>query len=171
MELDKNTLKALASDRKAAILKSLKDRRKTVAELSKELNLAPSTTTEHVKHLESLQLIRRIKSENKWVYFELADKGKSLVIPSYSTRIVLMLSLSFIMIIIGFAGLFMSGTRQSLASNSYDTKAAEAILSTNQQIPINISPSIFPDALFYILILIGIIILLYITWRLPRQKK
>ena len=76
MELSKKDLKTLLCDSRIKILKSLKERRKTVAELSRELNLSKSTIHEHLMKLMEIGFVERKNNTNrKWVYYELTEKG------------------------------------------------------------------------------------------------
>ena len=102
MEIDRKTLKALAADTRLDILKSLGNRRKTPSELSKELNLATSTVTEHLDKLEEAGLIEREETGHKWIYYNLTAKGSSLVKPKIPMNFVIVLS---VCIIVFFAGL------------------------------------------------------------------
>jgi len=102
MEIDRKTLKALAADTRLDILKSLSHRRKMPSELSKELNLAPSTVIEHLDKLEEADLVRREETGHKWIYYNLTEKGESLVRPKIPVQFVIVLSISLIVIFAGF---------------------------------------------------------------------
>lgn len=102
MEIDRKTLKALAADTRLDILKSLSYRRKMPSELSKELNLAPSTVIEHLDRLEEADLVRREETGHKWIYYNLTEKGESLVRPKIPVQFVIVLSISIIVIAAGF---------------------------------------------------------------------
>ena len=101
MEIDRKTLKALAADTRIDILKNLKVRRKTPSELSKELGLAPSTVIEHLNKLEKANLVKREETGHKWIYYNLTDKGKSLVEPRYPIQFIITLSLGIIFVFSG----------------------------------------------------------------------
>jgi DNA-binding transcriptional ArsR family regulator len=101
MEIDKKTIKALSADARLEILKALKERRKMPSELSKELDLAPSTIVEHLKVLEETGLVERKDTGRKWIYYELTNKGDSLIKPRFPVEFVLMLSLGTIFILSG----------------------------------------------------------------------
>ena len=102
MEIDKKTIKALAADTRIEILKSLRSRRKTPSELSKELDLASSTILEHLNKLENAGLIKREETGHKWIYYNLTNKGESLVKPRYPVQFVIMLSLGLLFVLGGF---------------------------------------------------------------------
>lgn len=97
--LDKKTLGALSSDTRANILKSLDIRRMTVSELSKRLNLPKSTIYENLNRLIDADLLKKNNDGNKWIYYELTEKGRRLLSPHEMTKIILLLSsaaLSFV---------------------------------------------------------------------------
>jgi len=102
MEIDRKTLKALAADTRLDILKSLGKRRKMPSELSRELSLAPSTVIEHLNRLEEADLVRREETGHKWIYYNLTEKGESLIKPRFPVQFVLVLSISLIVIFAGF---------------------------------------------------------------------
>lgn len=57
---------------KKRILNSLKQKSKTLTDLSDELGLAPSTVGEHLQELQQMNAIREIdNSERKWRYYEI----------------------------------------------------------------------------------------------------
>jgi len=101
MEIDRKTIKALAADTRLEILKSLGNRRKTSSELSKELDLAVSTVTEHLNKLEKAGLVKRKDTGHKWIYYELTNKATGIVKPRYPVEFVLILSLGLIFVISG----------------------------------------------------------------------
>jgi len=105
MEIDKKMIKALSADTRLDILKSLKQRRKMPSELSKELKLAGSTVVEHLRKLEDAGLVERQERGEKWIYYDLTDKGKNLVQPKMSVQFVLMLALGVLFVFGGLANI------------------------------------------------------------------
>ena len=90
--LDRKILRALSSDTRVNILKSLNIRPMTVSELSRILNLPKSTIHENLEKLIDAGLVKKRKSEGrKRVYYELTEKGRRLLL-SHKTRIILLLS-------------------------------------------------------------------------------
>ena len=61
------------------ILKALLERNKTLSELSRELNLTKPSVYYHLKRLSAEGLVRRLKNENKFVYYALTEKGREFV--------------------------------------------------------------------------------------------
>lgn len=100
--LDRRTFEALAIDTRVDILKSLKQRNKTASELSKELELAVSTVSEHLDKMKEAGLIERKQDHHKWVYYKLTEKGLNIVAPRNTSVFVFALSISLFMIVMGF---------------------------------------------------------------------
>jgi len=124
--LDKKTFEALAVDSRINILKALKKRRKTQAELSKELKLSAPTISEHLNKIMKAGLIKKKKQGKKWIYYELTEKGKNIIEPKVTTAFVFALSLSIVLMFIGaYSLVFMQApietgefkTTQNLTSN------------------------------------------------------
>ncbi|MBU0527824.1 winged helix-turn-helix domain-containing protein [Candidatus Micrarchaeota archaeon] len=96
--LDRKSFEALAVDTRVKILKSLKERRKTLTEISKEQNMSVSGIKEHLETLEKVGLIEKIDDGHKWKYYELTKKGKEIVSPR-EVKVFIMLSISLIALI------------------------------------------------------------------------
>jgi len=97
--LDKKTLGVLSSDTRANILKSIDIRRMTASELSRSLNLPKSMIHENLDRLVDTDLVRKSDDGNKWIYYELTEKGRRLLHPHEMTKIIILLSsaaLSFV---------------------------------------------------------------------------
>lgn len=93
LTLDREALKALASDTRLDILKRLDERQKTVTELARELELNKATVFEHCERLLGAELIQKIEDDRKWVYYQLSWKGRRILHPERMT-IALLLSTS-----------------------------------------------------------------------------
>ena len=91
--LDREAFKSLASGTRVTILKSLDQRRKMLTELSKELDMSPSTVKEHMDSLRKAELVSLKDDGHKWKYYELTRKGKNILHPG-ETKIWVVLSLS-----------------------------------------------------------------------------
>ncbi len=90
--IDKKTIFALAFNIRIEILKKLNERRMTLTELSKSLNMAKTTVREHLDKLVEAELVRRVDEGRKWIYYELTEKGRKILYPNDLTRIILLLS-------------------------------------------------------------------------------
>jgi DNA-binding transcriptional ArsR family regulator len=102
MKLDKSSIKALSSDTRIDILKSLNVQRRMPSELARELNIRPSTVAEHLKILSRAGMVEAISTGHKWKYYKLTTKGKNLVRPKAPVQFVIILTIGLIMIIAGF---------------------------------------------------------------------
>lgn len=79
--LDRKSFEALAVDSRVKLLKSLKQRRKTLSELANEQKMSVSGVKEHLETLENVGLVEKKDDGHKWKYYELTRKGKDVVGP------------------------------------------------------------------------------------------
>ncbi len=93
--LDRKSFEALAVDTRIKILKSLKERRKTLSEIASEQKMSVSGIKEHLETLEKVELIKKIDDGHKWKYYELTRKGSDIVAPK-ELRVWILLSISII---------------------------------------------------------------------------
>lgn len=96
--IDKETLKAIASDTRLNILKSLEKKKKTLSDLSTELKLSNPTIKEHLEVLSKAGIVKKEESLRKWKYYSLSFKGKQLLKPN-ETKLFLALMISIIGVI------------------------------------------------------------------------
>ena len=131
--LDQNTIKALASQTKLNILKSLSEKPRTLSELAKELNLKPSTVKEHLDTLESVALIEKEKTTRKWKYYYLTRKGYSIVKPAGKNFTLMLFSSLLFTILSGFLMLkrLISKPLQSAVMLNNETKFVMQNLNEN----------------------------------------
>lgn len=104
--LDRKSFEALAVDTRVKILKSLKERRKTLTEIAKEEGMSVSGIKEHLAILESVGLIEKIDDGHKWKYYELTKKGREVVGPK-EVRVLIVLSTSILALLVSLV--FMLG--------------------------------------------------------------
>lgn len=93
--LDRKSFEALAVDTRVKILKSLKERRKTLTEIAKEQGMSVSGIKEHLSTLEGVGLIEKKDDGHKWKYYELTRKGRDIVGPK-EVRVLILLSISIL---------------------------------------------------------------------------
>lgn len=80
--LDGVLLKVLASDTRRELLRRLADRRMTVTELARRLDLGKATVSEHLKILREAELVTRHDDPGRlWVYHDLTPRGRRLLDP------------------------------------------------------------------------------------------
>lgn len=125
--LDKSTFKALASENRIAILKSLDKRRKTASELSHELGTTVQGISEHLQSLQQAGLVERQENERKWVYYNLTGKGSAVLHPD-SKKFWVLVSLSLLALSTYFYSPTLFGERDPFASlgNAQATVAGDA---------------------------------------------
>ncbi|AKG91888.1 Helix-turn-helix domain [Geoglobus ahangari] len=87
-EVSVEHLKVLSNDTRIEILKNLSNRRYTVSELSKILDVKKQLINYHMKVLESSGLVKRVENGRKWVYYELTDLSRK-ILASWKIRIIL----------------------------------------------------------------------------------
>jgi predicted transcriptional regulator len=89
-------------DSRVKILKLLDKRNYTLSELSEKLALSKPAIKEHLVILESADLIKKLPSSNKWIYYSLTKSGKKIIQPE-GVRVLFMFVFSlFATCVIGF---------------------------------------------------------------------
>lgn len=98
VELDKKSLFALASDTRLEILHSLQPMRRTVTQLSESLNIDKAAVFRHLKKMEEGGLVKRFE-DHGFVYYGLSWKARDLLSPNENTKIIILLSSSWVILI------------------------------------------------------------------------
>lgn len=111
VELDKKSLFALASDTRLEMLKSLQPMRRTVSQLSEELGIDKGAIHRHLKKMEEGGLVKRFE-EHGFVYYGLTWKARDLISPNESTRVVIILSALWVVLIAAVILLATSAVHQ-----------------------------------------------------------
>jgi len=117
--LDRETFKALASDTRLNILKTLDGKKLGLNDISKVTNLNKATLHEHLTKLNQAGLVKKKEREgHKWVYYKLTWKGENLLHPE-NTKIVVLFSLTFIALWAGIVQIywFFKGTIWNIGQN------------------------------------------------------
>jgi DNA-binding transcriptional ArsR family regulator len=110
--LDRETFKALASDTRLDLLKTLDGKNMGLNEIAKVSNLNKATLHEHLTKLYEAGLIKRTERDgHKWVYYKLTWKGESLLHPE-NAKIVVLFTTTFVALWIGIIQLiwYIKGT-------------------------------------------------------------
>jgi len=119
--LDINAFKALASDTRLDILRTLDGKKMSLKDISIVTNLNKTTLHEHLSKLSEAGLIKRKEREgHKWVYYKLSWKGESLLHPD-NTKIVVLFATSFIALLVGIIQmiLYVRGRMMYIGSDFY----------------------------------------------------
>jgi DNA-binding transcriptional ArsR family regulator len=103
--LDRKSFEALAVESRVRILKSLRQRRKTLSELAEEMKLSVSGVKEHLQVLERAELVSKMDDGHKWKYYELTKKGSEVVAPK-ELRVWILLSISTFALLMSMVALF-----------------------------------------------------------------
>jgi DNA-binding transcriptional ArsR family regulator len=120
--LDRETFKALASDTRLDILKTLDGRNMGLNEIAKVTNLNKATLHEHLTKLHEAGLIKRNEREgHKWVFYKLTWKGESLLHPE-NTRIVVLFATTLVALWVGLLQLiwYIKGTVTNFGYDVYN---------------------------------------------------
>lgn len=105
--LTKEIFRVLASETRITLLKKLAQRRMTISELSRELNLAKSTVHEHLLMMTAAGLIAPVPDDHTWKYYEITRKGENLLMPENSATVVFLLSSTIFLCIVGAVAAFV----------------------------------------------------------------
>jgi len=119
--INRSLLKAIGAESRISILKSLANGRKTQSQLANELGLSSPTILEHLAHLESAGLLKKIDEGRKWKYYELTALGRKLAAPKpgFPTRAILLLAFGLIfMTLSGMSILYPAPSPEPLLSPS-----------------------------------------------------
>jgi DNA-binding transcriptional ArsR family regulator len=114
--LDRETFKALASDTRLDILKTLDGKNMGLNEIAKVTSLNKATLHEHLAKLHEAGLIKRNERDgHKWVYYRLTWKGESLLHPE-NTKIVVLFATTVVALWVGIVQLiwYIKGTVTTL---------------------------------------------------------
>jgi DNA-binding transcriptional ArsR family regulator len=133
--LDRETFKALASDTRLDILKSLDGRHMSLKDICTSTKMNKATLHEHLVKLHEAGLIKKNEREgHKWVYYKLTWKGECLLHPE-NTRIVVLFTTTFITLWIGIIQLaqYVKGTAMNLGYNIF-TVGPEAVIAKGENI-------------------------------------
>lgn len=131
--LDRETFKALASDTRLDILKTLDGKNMGLNEIAKVTNLNKATLHEHLTKLHEAGLIKRNERDgHKWVYYKLTWKGESLLHPE-NAKIVVLFTATFVALWVGIIQLiwYIKGTVTNFGYNVY-TMGDKAYLASQE---------------------------------------
>jgi len=127
--LDRNAFRALASDTRLDILKSLDGKKLSLKDISDVTNLNKATLHEHLSKLNEAGLVKKKSREgHKWVYYKLSWKGESLLHPE-NTRIVVLFAATFVMLWAGIIQVFLYAKEAAInmRDNSYYTAESSTL--------------------------------------------
>lgn len=126
--LDINAFKALASDTRLDILRTLDGKKMSLKDISNATNLNKATLHEHLSKLNEAGLIKKKEREgHKWVYYKLSWKGESLLHPE-NTKIVVLFATTFIALWAGIIQMiwYVRGRMTDMGSSCYYSQKGSA---------------------------------------------
>jgi DNA-binding transcriptional ArsR family regulator len=175
VELDKKSLFALASDTRVDILKTLQPMRRTVTQLSEELDIDKAAIHRHLKKMEEGGLVIRYE-DHGFVYYGLSWKARDLLSPNENTKIVIMFSLTWalcigvvFLVILGMTNLSDNYLGPSRSPDEYGS-GAQFDMKYNLSTPSHLIPFLISTAA----VVIGAISIGFLGFRRlrrPFQKK
>lgn len=165
--LDRKIFEALASETRINILKSLDERPKTIAELSRELKFSKSSLHEHLSKMLDVGLVEK-QEYSKWVYYRLTEKGRNILHPHERTKILVLLSLSLLSLATGIFEL-SKVSKLRTTKVKYLTYATPEATELGRKGAIN-HVNIYSYALPIVLLAICVS-LLYLTYRMWRKRE
>ena len=175
--LNKEMFKALASDTRLDILKTLDGKKMGLNDISKATNLNKATLYEHLTKLNEAGLVKRNEREgHKWVYYKLTWKGSSLLHPE-NTRIVVLFSLTILTLFFGIIGIFNFLKDYVNIDRGSDMLYSPQKESMNDSLFLNGQESIFinnnPIFLYIAIIFLSIFCILSIItiWRYKKNRS
>jgi DNA-binding transcriptional ArsR family regulator len=119
IKLDGKMFEVLSSETRRKILKELSIQPTTVSKLSRMINIQKSAIFNHMVILIDAGLVNKKNTNNEFVYYELAEKGKALVNHQSATdyKIYVLLTSSALLIIGGFVEIYkyISNILQSIS--------------------------------------------------------
>jgi ArsR family transcriptional regulator, arsenate/arsenite/antimonite-responsive transcriptional repressor len=103
--IDRTTIDSLSSDTRVLILSSIRNRKKTNADLAKELSLKPSTIHHHLERLKEAGLVESAEDGHKWIYYDLTLFGRALLNPEKKMNVSIILS-SFLTFVVALMAVY-----------------------------------------------------------------
>ena len=169
VSLDIDSFKALASETRLDILRTLDGKKMSLKEITKATDLHKMTLYEHLSKLVTAGFIKRIEREgHKWVYYKLTWKGASLLHPE-NTRIVVMFSITLISLFFGLISFiaFMIQKPITIGARSNYLQAMDKFENTAQEVTTT-SPLFLYIAVACMMVFISL--LLVSVWRYKKNK-
>lgn len=112
-------LHALTSSGRMEVLKCLRTRRMTAAEVAAVARMRKSSAHKHLVRLATAGFVRRHDDDRVWVYYSLTPQGRHLV-ESERPRLVLLLAVTTLLLMASLAFLGMHARRWQKAMEAWD---------------------------------------------------
>jgi DNA-binding transcriptional ArsR family regulator len=175
--LNRDAFKALASDTRLEIIRTLDGQKMSLTDLCKKTNLNKATLHEHLHKLTEAGLVKRIQREgHKWVYYKLSWKGESLLHPE-NTKIVVVFIVAFTTLIAGFTQMYLYVSSRILPDSTKEfgmlnVPSSDTVEQTSRSVG---ETSVIPaDIWLYaavVCFLIFIVLLVFSIYKLWKNKQ
>jgi DNA-binding transcriptional ArsR family regulator len=129
VELDKKSLFALASDTRLDILRALQPMRRTLTQLSESLNIDKAAVHRHLKKMEEGGLVKKFE-DHGFVYYGLSWKARDILSPGENTRIILLLSCTWILVMV-VAFLIAAGLAHDLGNSLFPSRNSDEFMNNS----------------------------------------
>lgn len=168
---DEELFKALVSDTRREIVRTLSNGDRTPTDLSRTLKKSKSTIVEHLEKLMKAGLVEKIERPgHKWVFYSLTRKGESYV-SKKSQRLVIILSMVFLSLIGGSLSLVSYLSQSSyIVVGGEQLRVPEVIAETEKGIVDYVAPG-KPTWLLYLSIGLFVLALIGIFVIIVMRKK
>lgn len=128
IKMDRKVFEALASETRIDILKKLDSRQMTITELSREMDMAKSSIHEHLVKMVDSGLVGKFDNGHKWTYYHLTGKGRNILHPHETAKILVFLGVSLLAIASGITNILnvltMGGAAAPMAEKVVMSEAA-----------------------------------------------
>jgi len=170
--IEKDVFKALASDTRINILKTLGTRRHTQSELAVTLSLSVPTVKEHLDAMERAGLVKPIDEGYKWKYYELTEKSKCILDPERK-KVWILLGF-WIAAAVGTFTVFSSKMFQPISmvsSKAMVAQEAVPMLGATAEPVIASTPFPYVEVIFILALVVITVLLLVFLFRSRILKK
>ena len=167
IKMDRQVFEALASETRIDILKKLDARQMTISELAREMDMAKSSIHEHLAKMASSGLVDKFDNGHEWTYYCLTSKGRNILHPHETAKILVFLGVSIIAIASGIANILNVLTPGSAAAPMAEKAVMSDAARAVEPAACGAEPSLFIGV---VLIASGII-LAYITYRIWKRTR
>jgi DNA-binding transcriptional ArsR family regulator len=179
IRMDKKTFEALTSDTRIGILKMLDMRQMTTTELASALEMAKSSVHEHLQKMVEAGLVEKQETERKWTYYYLTRKGRSILHPHETAKILILIGLSIVALATGVFGLISRMTRsaaKSLAMESAKAARGEALpgAPVEEPAPAPLVSAPMSDAsslIMAVILILAAFAMAYYAYRMRRRAR
>ena len=187
IKMDRQVFEALASETRIGLLKKLDSQQMTISELSREMDMAKSTVHEHLVKMVSSGLVDKFDNGHKWTYYHLTSKGRNILHPHETAKIMVFLGVSVLAIASGITNvlnvLTMSGAAAPVAEKALMSEAAapgygevptDSEMAALSEAPRAVEPAVSaaePSMLIGVVLIACGIALAYIAYRMWKRRR